>query len=180
MLIQNFGLFWRRNDVCWGRPKVRGHLKGVPAKEPSALPADFRDQAGVYVLYDDNFRLVYIGQAGAGNQYLFSRLKHHKKDALADRWTRFSWFGIRWVRKNGRLALGASQRFVKSGDILNHIEAILISAAEPPHNRQGGRFGEEVEQYLQYRDEEALGPDTESMVKELWNQSQRKMSKGAA
>jgi hypothetical protein len=85
MLIHNFGLFWRRNDVFWGRPKVRGHLKGVPAKEPSALPADFRDQAGVYVLYDDNFRLVYIGQAGAGNQYLFSRLKHHKKDALADR-----------------------------------------------------------------------------------------------
>src|ERR1700734_910420 len=90
MLIHNFGLFWRRNDVFWGRPKVRGHLKGVPAKEPSASPADFRDQAGVYVLYDDNFRLVYIGQAGAGNQYLFSRLKHHKKDALADRWTRFS------------------------------------------------------------------------------------------
>jgi hypothetical protein len=155
-------------------------LKGVPAKEPSASPADFRDQAGVYVLYDDNFRLVYIGQAGAGNQYLFSRLKHHKKDALADRWTRFSWFGIRWVRKNGRLALGASQRFIKSGDILNHIEAILISAAEPPHNRQGGRFGEEVEQYLQYLDEEALGPDTESMVKELWKQGQGKRVKGHA
>ena len=71
---------------------------------------------------------------------------------------------VRWVRKNGRLALGASQRFIKSGDILNHIEAILISTAEPPHNRQGGRFGEEVEQYLQYRDHQALGLDMESMV----------------
>lgn len=182
MLIHNFGLFWRRNDVFWGRPKVRGHLKGVPAKETSALPVDFREQAGVYALYDDSFELVYVGQAGAGTgtQYLFSRLKHHARDALADRWTRFSWFGIRWVRRNGKLALGASQRFVKSGDILNHIEAILISAAEPPHNRQGGRFGEEVEQYLQYRDDEALGPDTESMVKELWKQGQGKQARGHA
>ena len=70
-----------------------------------------REQAGVYVLYDDNFRLVDVGQAGA---------------------------------------LGAARPFIKSGDILNHIEAILISAAEPPHNRQGGRFGEAVEQSLQY------------------------------
>jgi len=53
-----------------------------------------------------------------------------------------------------------------------HIEAILISAAEPPHNRQGGRFGKEVEQYLQYRDQEALGPDTEAMLKELWKKGQ--------
>ena len=71
---------------------------------------------------------------------------------------------VRRVRKNGRLALGASQRFIKSGSILNHIEAILISTAEPPHNRQGGRFGEEVEQYLQYRDHQAFGLDMESMV----------------
>lgn len=109
-----------------------------------------REQAGVYVLYDDNFRLVDVGQAGARNQYLFSRLKHHRKDGLADRWTWFSWIGIKCVRKNRRLALGAARPFIKSGDILNHIEAILISAAEPPHNRQGGRFGEAVEQSLQY------------------------------
>lgn len=157
--------------MFWGRPRVWGHLKGVPAKQTSAPPVDFRDQAGVYVLYDDNFRLVYVGQAGGGNDFLFDRLKQHKKDALADRWTRFSWFGIRWVRANGKLALGAAQRFIKSGNILNHIEALLISAAEPPHNRQGGRFGDDVEQYLQYRDEEALGPDTASMVKELWDKS---------
>jgi hypothetical protein len=172
MLIHNYGLFWRRNDVFWGRPKVKGHLKGVPAKETSADPVDFRDQAGVYVLYDDNFRLVYVGQAGAGNQFLFTRLKHHRKDALADRWTRFSWFGIKWVKQSAKLAVGATKFSVKYDDILNHIEAILISAAEPPHNRQGGRFGDEVEQYLQYRDEVALGPDTDSMVKQLWKKSE--------
>lgn len=171
MLIHNYGLFWHRKDVFWGRPKVTGHLKGVLAKEVSSPPVDFREQAGVYVLYDDNFRLVYVGQAGAGNQYLFSRMKQHRKDALADRWTRFSWFGIRWVRKNHTLAGGAAQNSVKTADILNHVEAILISAAEPPHNRQGGRFGDEVEQYLQYRDHDALGPDAESMIKQLWKKA---------
>lgn len=153
--------------MFWGRPRVTGNLMGVLARETSGEPVDFRKQAGVYVLYDDNFRLVYVGQAGAGSQNLFSRLKQHKKDALADRWTRFSWFGIRWVRKNGKLAAGAAQHNIKSGDILNHVEAILVSAAEPPLNRQGGRFGDDVEQSLQYRDE-ALDPDTDSMVKELW------------
>lgn len=172
-LIHNYGLFWRRNDVFWGRPHVRGHLKGVLAKETSSSPVDFRDQAGVYVLYDDNFRLVYVGQAGAGNQRLFSRLKHHREDALADRWTRFSWFGIRWVRKNGKLAVGSAKASIQSAHVLNHIEAILISAAEPPHNRQGGRFGDEVEQYLQHRDDAALGLSVESMVKELFKKAKK-------
>src|ERR1035438_626644 len=173
MLIHNYGLFWRRNDVFWGRPRVTGHLKGVLAQEIRSRPVDFRDQAGVYVLYDENFRIVYVRQAGTGNQYLFSRLKQHRKDALADRWTRFSWFGIRWVKKNGELAAGAARNFISSSNILNHVEAILISAVEPPHNRQGGRFGDDVEQYLQHRDDGALGPDMDSMVKELWKKNRR-------
>ncbi|MGB6688103.1 MAG: GIY-YIG nuclease family protein [Terracidiphilus sp.] len=173
-LIQNYGLFWRRNDVFWGRPNVRGHLKGVPAKETSADPIDFRNQAGVYVLYDENFRLVYVGQAGVANQYQYSRLKQHTKDALADRWTRFSWFGIRWARVNGELAKGAEKVPVSTDKVLDHIEAILISSSEPPHNRQGGRFGEEVTQYLQFRDPDALLPSAEEMVKEIW----KKITKG--
>jgi hypothetical protein len=171
MLVQNYGLFWRREDVFWGKPKVMGHLKGVLAKETSSKPVDFRNQAGVYVLYDENFRIVYVGQAGAGKQFLFSRLKQHQKDALAQRWTRFSWFGVKWVRKNKKLAAGARQHSVKTGDILNHIEAILISSAEPAHNRQGGRFGDDVEQYLQFCDRAALGPEIDSMVRDLWKRA---------
>ena len=175
-LIHNYGLFWRRSDVFWGRQKCSGHLKGVPAKERRGAPTDFRFQAGVYVLYDDSFHLVYVGQAGAGNEYLFDRLRQHTRDALADRWTRFSWFGIKWVRKNGLLSVGAEQASVKSKDILNHVEAILISAAEPPHNRQGGRFGDNVKQYLQYRDDDELGPTQESMVTELWKKNREENS----
>lgn len=170
-LIHNYGLFWRRSDVFWGRQKNKGHLKGIPAHEKKGVPADFRNQAGVYVLYDENFRLVYVGQAGAGKQYLLNRLRQHTRDSLADRWTRFSWFGIKWVRVNGKLAAGAEQASVRSSDILNHVEAILISAAEPPHNRQGGRFGDDVRQYLQYRDQDALGPTQNSMVTDLWKKT---------
>ena len=95
MLIRNYGLFWHRNRVFWGRQRVPGNLKGKLAKESSKDAVDFRHQAGVYVLYDDNFRAVYVGQAGSGDSSsLFSRLKQHKIDALAERWTRFSWFGI--------------------------------------------------------------------------------------
>ncbi len=96
MLIQNYGLFWRRDAVFWGRAKRPGHLKGFHAKR--AKPVDFRDQQGVYVLYDENYRLVYVGQAGGKNRHrLFDRLRQHRGDQLAGRWTKFSWFGVQGV-----------------------------------------------------------------------------------
>ena len=67
MLIRNYGLFWRRNNVVWGRPNVQGHLKGVRAKAVKSDPIDFAEQRGVYALYDDAFHLVYVGQAGAND-----------------------------------------------------------------------------------------------------------------
>jgi hypothetical protein len=52
--------------------------------------------------------------------------------------------------------------------ILNQVEVILISSTEPPLNLQGGRFGKDVKHYLQYRDADALGPDGEVMIREIW------------
>lgn len=169
MLFKNYGLFWRREDVFWGKPKVSGHLSGYLAGAKRSDPVDFRDQQGVYVLYDSSFSIVYVGQAGRGeNQKLFSRLKHHRKDALADRWERFSWFGIRAVLESGKLKAEKIGAHSKTSDVLDHLEAILIAAAEPKHNRQGGRFGEEVEQYLQYRDADNIGLDDREMLRQLW------------
>ena len=171
MLIRNYGLFCRRDRVAWGRQKVQGHLKGVPAKAMTSGPVDFAEQRGVYVLYDEAFHLLYVGQAGANdNQRLLDRLRNHRRDALADRWTRFSWFGVNWVKNTGGLSADADAAHPPMSDVLNHIEAILIVAAEPPHNRQGGRFGEGVEQYLQFRDEDQLGPTVDDMIRELWKQ----------
>jgi len=171
MLIRNYGLFWRRNNVFWGRPNVQGHLKGVRAKAVKSEPVNFAQQRGVYTLYDDAFHLVYVGQAGANdNQRLLDRLRTHTRDALADRWMRFSWFGVNWVRDTGDLSADAASANPTIPYVLDHIEAILISAAEPAHNRQGGRFGEGVEQYLQFRDRDALGLTVDDMIRELWKQ----------
>ena len=171
MLIKNYGSYWSEKDVFWGSGSNAGTLLGVPAKNLTANEINFREQSGVYVLYAD-YQMVYVGQAGAGNQKLFARLKQHTRDALAERWNQFSWFGIRKVNQNGALAAEADGKHSTLSDVLNHIEAILIHAAEPKQNRQGGRFGENVVQYLQRRDEN-LGPTGEEMLRELWQAQQK-------
>jgi hypothetical protein len=130
-------------------------------------------QQGVYVLYDDNFRLIYVGQAGAKeNQRLFSRLKQHRKDKLADRWTRFSWFGIRRVLNSGKLSAPVNVAAVAPRVILNQIEAVLITSTEPPLNLQGGRFGKDVKRYLQHQDKDKSGAETEVMIRDIWERLQ--------
>ncbi|QXX74610.1 GIY-YIG nuclease family protein [Methylovirgula sp. HY1] len=174
MLIYNYGLFWRKDWIHWGRGSNAGHLNGMKAGAKTSIPVDFRDQQGVYCLYDESFKLVYVGQAGGKNdQRLFQRLKQHREDAVSERWSRFSWFGIRQVLQSGLLKAEKYTAHPDVGDVLNHIEAILIAAAEPVQNRQGGKFGDHVEQYLQYRDIENVGPDTKDMIRELWASSKK-------
>ncbi len=175
MLIRNYGLFWRKELVHWGRGSNPGHLLGLRVGAKTGEPVDFRLQQGVYCLYDENFSLVYVGQAGGRNeQRLFQRLKQHREDAVSERWSRFSWFGVRRALQTGKLAAESDAAHPKIGDVLNHIEAILIAAAEPVHNRQGGKFGEAVEQYLQYQDHENLGPNSTQMLREMWTKLQDK------
>ena len=169
MLIRNYGLFWLRDRIHWGAGKNRGHLKGILSTRRTDEPVDFRYQQGVYALYDEGFRLVYVGQAGVGKNRLFSRLKQHRIDHLAQRWSRFSWFGVLDVRDNLQLANSGKMSRPKLNEVLNHIEGILISVSEPPHNRQGGRFGEDVSQYLQYLDHENIYPDQRDMIKQLYD-----------
>lgn len=152
MLIRNYGLFWLRNDVDWGsKGKGKsGTLLGKYAKRLKGKGVDFRQQQGVYVLYDDNFRIIYVGQTGAGDQRLFIRLRQHKRDHLAQRWSRFSWFGIIPVdMRSQKLKLDYIPEQPTVDSVLDHIEAILLAAAEPPLNLQRGRFGENVQQYIQ-------------------------------
>jgi len=172
MLIKNYGLFWAEEDVYWGEGNKAGTLLGVPAKNITGDEIDFREQSGVYVLYAD-YKMVYVGQAGGGNQKLFARIKQHKRDALAGRWNQFSWFGIRKVNQNGKLAAESDGKHSTHTEVLNHIEAILIHAAEPTQNRQGGRFGEDVIQYLQRRDQKS-DPTVEEMIKEMYREFKKR------
>lgn len=150
MLIQNYGLFWHIDRVHWGKARDRGTLNGylVGAKLEGCV--DFRKQRGIYVLYDENYEIIYVGQAGRGSQNLFPRLKQHRKDHLAERWSRFCWFGIVPVTEDWELDDEDEIEFdTDLPAVLNHIEAILIATAEPPLNLQRGRFGSDVEKYLQ-------------------------------
>jgi hypothetical protein len=130
---------WRRDLVFWGRPRNHGVLEA----RRSRTIIDFRDQIGVYVLYDENRRPIYIGQAGQGNARPFKRLRSHRRDHLAHRWQYFSWFGLLAVNKSGRLSGWDAPSKRVSGTIrstLNEIEGVLIAATEPAFNKQGARF----------------------------------------
>jgi hypothetical protein len=177
MLIRNYGLFWQRSEIHWGaqgKANNPGHLKGVPAKNLTADPVDFVGQQGIYALYDQTFTLVYIGQTGAGNQRLLTRLRNHRSDHLADRWARFSWFGVRRVNQNGQLAAENAAAHPAIRDVLNHLEAILIAVAEPKNNLHSGPFGNGVQQYRQYRDVKSLGPrEYKKMLREICEKMNR-------
>jgi hypothetical protein len=76
------------------------------------------------------------------------------------------------VNQDGKLAVENLRAYAPVQIVLDQIEAILISAAEPPHNLQGGRFGNDVKQYIQRRDEEKLGPSIEEAIKQLYESQQ--------
>ena len=151
MLIRNYGLFWEREEIPWGTtgPGNRGQLPGFLGRSETTV--DFREQAGVYVLYDGqdipSLKLVYVGQAGRGNASLFSRLKQHTTDHLWNRWTRFSWFGIYPV-VSGVLDKRLSTDRLTSKVVLDIVEGLLIKLMEPPLNRQGARW-KSVDEYVQ-------------------------------
>ncbi|MEM7312590.1 MAG: GIY-YIG nuclease family protein [Planctomycetota bacterium] len=168
-IIQSYGLFWSVDDVYWGKGSQAGSLLGVPARARTSEPCDFRQQVGIYVLYWD-FDLVYVGQTGAKNQKLFRRLRKHRRDELAGRWNRFSWFGLRRVLSNGNLSSEKLRAGASLGTALDHIEAVMIAATEPTLNRQGGRFGKEkgIYKYLQCRDPR-LGPTDDQMLRDVWS-----------
>ena len=87
MLIHNFGHHWERKYINYGRPGARGHghLKGYITKQQ----VDFREQIGIYVLFDNNLAPVYVGQVGNGNRGLLARLNQHETDHLWNRWDHF-------------------------------------------------------------------------------------------
>ena len=168
MTIKNYGLMWDRDAVAWTGVKGNaGHLTGlgpIGHAKKDQVQADFRQQIGVYVLYEGR-RVVYVGQAGSGNNDLYSRLKNHISDHLADRWDRFSWFGIRNVNKNGSLSKqqGELNRTLTAAEIFDLIEGLMINVLEPPLNKQGARW-KGVQQYVQFKEGWAAMSDREILM----------------
>jgi hypothetical protein len=157
MLIRNYGLLWERAMIDWGRPGVSGQLRGHGYPMRDYPTTDFALQAGIYVLYDGidtaTQRVVYTGQAGIGKsgKGLYRRLHDHTNDHLWNRWTRVSWFGIYAIGKKNKLTHISSTKALKASveDVLNHVEAALLSILEPHLNAQRARWKDAV-QYYQY------------------------------
>lgn len=156
-ILKNMGLFWKLDGVRWPGHGQDGSksLVGIKAGAKRLRHANFWEQQGIYALYE-GFHLVYVGQAGLGDKSTIGgRLDSHRK-ALAGRWNRFSWFGFRRVlaksvdklgyRKLGTKRTNAGANVRSMADVL---EGLLIEVAEPPLNGQSGRFGKNVERYLQ-------------------------------
>lgn len=154
-IIKNYGFLWERKYIYRGTggDGNAGHLRGEASGKPVA---DFRDQIGVYVLYDKNQSIVYVGQAGNGNATLFTRLKNHMTGALWNRWEYFTWVGFRDVNANGNLSnlqnVDSAVSGFKYSDALDEVEGILIEVIEPKLNKQSGRLKHATE-YFQVVDE---------------------------
>ena len=125
-VIKNYGLMWNQDAVVWGRGGRRGALEG----QRKGQIIDFREQIGVYILYDEGRHPIYVGQAGQGNARLFNRLRSHKGGHLADRWRYFSWFGLLTVNKNKQLSGWDDKGKRVTGTIgstLDEIEGVLTA-----------------------------------------------------
>ena len=168
LAIRTYGHFWSRELIDWGRQNKKGTL--LAARKPGAKKptTDFREQIGIYALFDENREIVYIGQTGSGSKRLWSRLRDHNRGQLRDRWTNFSWFGFLSVSDNS-LGLreipnaveienysGLKEEVAGSfGDALNEIEAVLIQLVEPRLNKRGPNWKDSVE-YFQF---DPFGPE---------------------
>lgn len=113
---------------------------------------DFREQIGIYVLYDSQLRPIYVGQVGKGSRGLLARLNCHEIDRLWNRWDHFSWVGLCRVNQGGSLSQfdGAEKVFKAKGrELLIDIEGALITALEPQLNRQAAQWRKNVKEYYQ-------------------------------
>lgn len=116
---------------------------------------DFKDQMGVYALYDEAKSIVYIGQTGTGkgdkNRGLLVRLREHMDDHLWNRWQYFSWVGFKEVNQDGTLSiqqkLGGQVQKITYATALNEIEGILIEIIEPKLNLQSGKLPKNIEYF---------------------------------
>lgn len=165
--IRNFGHYWSRNLIDWGYKGSAGSLLGALRANAEESDADFRNQIGIYVLYDENREAIYVGQTGKGSNRLFDRLRQHSRGPMRDRWTAFSWFGFLDVGADGYLIEREDRAVPEHAhtDALNQFEAILLQVIEPRLAKKGPSWNGTTE-YFQFVEEEATNLD------HLWDEVQ--------
>ena len=140
-IIKAYGKMWERSKVDWS--KSQPVLLGTPRKMAQYI--DFNKMRGVYMLYDNNGLLVYVGLATNG---IGARLKDHTKDKHANSWVKFSWFGIDGIKQDGTIKKSTHLQSTIS-DVASALESVVILGVQPPRNIKSGERMKDKE-YMQY------------------------------
>ena len=147
--IRAYGMFWQAEEIDWTGEftgRRREILGRVGKNSPGLEVANFWEQQGIYVLYND-YGPYYVGQTVGAGMNLGKRLRHHHEGTNlsphAGKWDRFSWFGwkgtlsstdergLRRLRKTPKRLLTDSQNTVRD------IESLLIHALGTVHVGNG-------------------------------------------
>lgn len=149
MKITSFGLFWRESEIDWNPDRGNRDsfrlLGRIGAHSGTIKICDFRQQEGIYILYDD-YGPNYVGLTRARG--LGQRLKDHTTDRHAGKWDRFSWFGFKSVSEKPNKA---GLRFLETGvdkvtsskhTTIGDLEALLIAAMGTKANRSKMKFAD--------------------------------------
>jgi len=145
--VTSYGLFWRASEIDWhpgqGSKDAFRLLGRIGAQHGTIKVADFRHQQGIYILFDD-YGPCYVGLTK--RQGLGKRLKDHCSDHLKGKWERFSWFGF-WPLDETpgkdrifRLCEPDGEVSEDTNTTIGDLEALVILAMRPKHNRQGMNF----------------------------------------
>jgi hypothetical protein len=171
--ITSYGLFWLANEIDWspGRGTRNSFrlLARVGSNRGAIKVANFREQQGIYILYDD-YGPYYVGLTR--KQGLGKRLKDHLSDRHRGAWDRFSWFGFNPLGPTGddgvySLLELAAEVSETSHTTIGDLEALLIQAIGPKSNAASMRF-QDAEKWTQIEYHECakylgrVGPSAET------------------
>jgi hypothetical protein len=149
--IRAYGMFWHADEVDWiglysGRN--RELLGRVGKNRPGLEIANFWEQQGIYILYND-YGAYYVGQTVGAGMNLGKRLRHHHLGTNGSphkgKWDRFSWFGWRGTlsstddRGLQRLRKTPQKLLTDSQNTVHDIESLLIYALGTIHVGNGRR-----------------------------------------
>ncbi|MEQ8902972.1 MAG: GIY-YIG nuclease family protein [Roseovarius sp.] len=148
--IKCFGIHFSLEKVEWDEFEICGWIPTYQnwRTEPDEPQFLVNNQRGVYILQDVNRAPLYVGRAGTGNARLGNRLWAHTRNENRGRWTHFSWFGLDQASpyNHDEATIDPREEPIDSEqDIkldasapLVELEALLITAIEPPLNKRGG------------------------------------------
>lgn len=143
--IRSYGMFWQAEEVDWSGSATRPYkelLGHIGVNHPKLQVANFWQQRGIYVLYND-YGPYYVGKTVGDGMNLGTRLTHHALGTNGSphrgKWDRFSWFGwhgtLSGVDGRGlrRLRGLPKKLLTDSSNTVQDIEALLIYALGTIH-----------------------------------------------